>query len=543
MDADNEFLDNMKRRLKRWLIVIGVPLVGLLIMFLILWNVFFKYVPPGKMLVVVAKFGKDRDPERTVSEPGEKGAQKEVLGEGWHFVTPIVYTTELKDNTKVEPGMVGIVTALGGKTPEAGHILTDNDEEKGIRRTVLPPGMYRLNPYGYSVEQVKAIEITPGHVGLQLRRLGEESSGRFAENDKEKGILREVLQPGLYFINTREYAVKECEVGIYQTTYHQNTNASKNTGLSFQSSDGFPITLDCTIEWEIRPKDVPELSARYPAQEESEKPATKQRGWTTREEIERNVIHQQARTICQNRGFNYGAEDFLEGDKREKFQDDFTHELQTACEKQQVRVISAYIRNIIIPETVLKPKRDTRLADETKVTNEVKQELARSNADVEEERKKVDQAVETVRKETEKLVAEIKIKVDNLDKKTTSEIDQLTAKFNAQIAEKDAQITVTLAEADTNATKLKETAKSSIHKMKLDVFQGDGNAFQRYNLAEQLNPKLVLRLFHAGPGTFWTNLDGKSMNLMLSPPNQGDSKTTKEGTSDKEPVKTPEKKN
>ncbi len=531
-DADNEFLDNLKRRLKRWAVVIGVPLVGLLILFLILWNVFFKYVPPGKMLVVEAKFGEDRDPERTMSKPGEKGVQEDVLGEGWHFVTPIVYTTELKDNVKVEPGMVGIVTAKGGKTPKDGHVLTDNDDEKGIRRKVLPPGTYRLNPHGYAVEQVKAIEITPGHVGLQLRKLGEESSGRFAENEHQKGLLREVLQPGLYFINTREYTIKECEVGIYQTTYQHNTN--KNSSLTFQSRDGFKITLECTIEWEIRPKDVPDLAARYPAHEDSDKPGTKGHNLTTRDGIESNVIHQQAKAICQTRGFNYGAEDFLEGDKREKFQADFTQALQTECEKQQVRVISAYIRNIIIPETVLKPKRDTRLAEETKITNEVKQELARSNADVEEEKRKVEQAVETVRKETEKLVAEIKIEVDNLDKKTTSEIEQITAKYQAQIADKEAQATIILAEADTNATKLKETAKSGIHKMKLDVFQGDGNAFQRYNLAEQLNPKLVLRLFHAGPGTFWTNLDCKSMNLMLTPPSQAESKTSKE---EKEPGK------
>ncbi len=532
---DNEFLDNLKRRLKRGLIVIGVPLLGLLILFLILWNVFFKYVPPGQMLVVIAKSGTDRATERTMSRPGEKGAQEEVLGEGWHFITPIIYTTEVHPNVKIEPGMVGIVTALGGKTPRSGHILTDNDDEKGIRRKVLPPGVYRLNPYGYKVEQVKAVEITPGHVGLQRRLLGKDSSTQFAEKDDEQGILRQVLQPGLYFINTREYEVKEREVGIYQTSYHYNINQSKSTGLTFQSSDGFDISLDFTIEWEIRPGDVPDLAIRnkgFDDRAAGKGANTPSDRW--RKEIENNIIKQHAPAICQNRGFNYKAEDFLEGDKREKFQEDFTRELQLACEMQQVRVNSAYIRNIIIPEAVLKPKREMRLFDETRLTDQVKQEAALSDAQVAEEKKKVEQAVETVRKETDKLVAEIKVKVDNLDKTTTAEIDRKTAEIQAQIAEKDAKITLALGKAETDATKLKDTATASIHEMKLKVFQGDGNAFVRYNLAEQLNPKLVLRLFHAGPGTFWTNLDGKSMSLMLNP-NQPETKVGKE------PVKLQEK--
>jgi hypothetical protein len=57
--------------------------------------------------------------------------------------------------------------------------------------------------------------------------------------------------------------------------------------------------------------------------------------------------------------------------------------------------------------------------------------------------------------------------------------------------------------------------------MKMDIFQNDGNAYLRYTLADQLNPKLVLRLFHSGQGTFWTNMGDKNMQLMLpaaSPP-------------------------
>jgi hypothetical protein len=85
----------------------------------------------------------------------------------------------------------------------------------------------------------------------------------------------------------------------------------------------------------------------------------------------------------------------------------------------------------------------------------------------------------------------------------------------AQIAELDSKRTQLLGEAKSQVTKLKETASGSIYQLKMDVFQNNTEAFLHYSLAEQLNPKLVLRLFHSGVGTFWTNMEGKGLNLLL----------------------------
>src|SRR5205807_9023015 len=101
---------------KRWL------LAGLALSFfcgflplVVLWNLFFHYVPPGKHLVIIAKDGEPLPAGEVLADEGQKGIQKKVLGEGWHFVLPIVYTTELEENTAIAPGKVGLVTALGGK--------------------------------------------------------------------------------------------------------------------------------------------------------------------------------------------------------------------------------------------------------------------------------------------------------------------------------------------------------------------------------------------------------------------------------------------
>src|SRR5437763_10226270 len=87
--------------------------------------------------------------------------------------------------------------------------------------------------------------------------------------------------------------------------------------------------------------------------------------------------------------------------------------------------------------------------------------------------------------------------------------------YAARIASLDAQRKQAVGEAETQFTKLKETAKNSLYQLKMEVFQNDSNAFLRYTLADQMNPDLVLRLFHSGSGTFWTNMGDKNMNLML----------------------------
>lgn len=73
--------------------------------------------------------------------------------------------------------------------------------------------------------------------------------------------------------------------------------------------------------------------------------------------------------------------------------------------------------------------------------------------------------------------------------------------------------------AKADAKKLLETPKSSLHKMQMDVFANDAEAFLRYTMSQRLNSTLRLRLFQSGPGTFWTNIGDKSMNFVL--PTQG----------------------
>ncbi len=505
------------RAWKRLAIIWGVAAVIVLIVLLITWNSFFTYVPPGKHLVIIDKDGQPLPPGQVLAEKGQKGVQRNVLGEGWHFIMPIAYTTEQEENTVVKPGQVGIVTARDGKPLPEGRLLAEEGEQ-GIQRLVLPPGTYRLNRHGYDVEMVDAVEIKPGFVGVQQRLLGKDGKGRFAEKDDERGILHDVLQPGLYYVNTKEFKVIPAEVGIIQTTFHKPPaaagtahEASRYRGqISFTSKGGFKTSIDCTVEWEVLPEDMPALVAEYG-------------GW---QNVELNVIDLQAHAIGRDKGSDYGVQDFLEGSKREKFQTEFSKELIKTCKAKNVTVHSAFIRNIDISDTYMKQIRDKQIANETRLTNSVQEATKKSDSEVNQEEKMIEQKAKEVEYETKKLVAAIDIEVENTQKITEAEIEKMRAEYQAQIAQLEADQKRLTSGAETQVTRLKETAEKSLYQLKMDVFQGDGDAFLRYALAEQLNPQLRLRLFHSGPGTFWTNMDSKGMNLLLPAP--GSAPTTEE---------------
>src|ERR1700722_16687596 len=109
-DRGNPFLrSGPGRPWPRRLLALAVAAgVGVAVAFVV-WHKFYTYVPPGKMLVVIAKNGKPLAEGQILADPGQKGVQREVLGEGWHWITPIAYEVEVKDDTVVEPGKVGLV--------------------------------------------------------------------------------------------------------------------------------------------------------------------------------------------------------------------------------------------------------------------------------------------------------------------------------------------------------------------------------------------------------------------------------------------------
>ncbi len=196
-------------------IVIAALALGL---FIYVWGFCRFYVPPEHMAVVTAKSGKAPAPGTLLVEKGERGIWREVLPEGRYFLDPIMHDIKIVPAINIPIGKVGVVTSKVGKPLAPGEIIAPDKSYQGIWREVLSPGVHRLNPEGYKVDIVDAINIPFGYVGVVTSQTGKPApAGKFAQSG-EKGVLQDILQPGLYYINPRAYQVNVIEIGMNQVS-------------------------------------------------------------------------------------------------------------------------------------------------------------------------------------------------------------------------------------------------------------------------------------------------------------------------------------
>ena len=204
--------------MKRLLVVFFPVMIVLGVWALVMWAFFRIHVPAGHMAIVTAKSGKPLPPGQILAEPGQKGVQRIPLPEGRHWRNPVMYDWRIEKAVTIPVGKVGVVTSKVGKELPSGKILAADKESKGIWKDVLGPGTYRLNPEGYTVTELDVINIPIGYVGVVTSQTGTPvKPGEFA-GPGQKGVMKSVLQPGLYYINNRAYQVDVLEIGMNQVS-------------------------------------------------------------------------------------------------------------------------------------------------------------------------------------------------------------------------------------------------------------------------------------------------------------------------------------
>ena len=206
----------MKKQFFSALVLILAAAAALYLVYL--WGFCRVYVPPEKMAIVTAKSGRAPAPGALLVEPGEKGIWREVLPEGRYFFDPVMYDVKVVPAINIPIGKVGIVTAKVGKPLSPGEIIAPDRSYQGVWRDVLGPGVYRLNPEGFKVDIVDAINIPLGYVGVVTAQTGKPAAPGRMVAPGEKGVLKDVLQPGLYYINPRAYQVNVIEIGMNQVS-------------------------------------------------------------------------------------------------------------------------------------------------------------------------------------------------------------------------------------------------------------------------------------------------------------------------------------
>ena len=573
------------------LLVLGV--------FAFVWIFCRVYVGPGEMAIVTSKTGDELPPGAILAEPGQKGVQRIPLGEGRHFLDPVTHDWRIVSAITIPAGSVGVVTSKNGRELAPGEILAPDRDSKGVWKDVLGPGRYRLNPEGYDVKVMSAINIPIGYVGVVTSQTGKPAAAGSFAGPGEKGVMEKVLQPGLYYVNPRAYQVDVVEIGMNQVSIvgksgtvvltkaqsqsangldelqrmtlqkqvqkraeyvtqnadlgivdedsarnnfslnslsrapaarksasgnrYLSTGSSAVTGaaapaqqrapvgqsqlpandsvafgmnqfVQFPSSDGFAIMLDMTVEFELMPEKISKIFMLY-----GDLPA-----------VVSKIIMPQILSISRMKGSDYKAREFIDGEGRQKFQEEMTAELVRVLGEKHILVRNAIVRHVEVPEEILEPIQSAAVAKEQDLTNKTQQETEKRRAELNTEIAKVDQLKREVEQETAKLVATVAAEM----KKDVAEINAETklkaAEIDLECAKIQAKITETRGSAEVKAKFLVENEEALGIKRRASAFK-DPSLWADLVFADSLNPEVNIRVIHAGEGTLWTDLKGASL--------------------------------
>ena len=583
-------------------IVAAVALFALGV-FAFVWVFCRVYVGPGEMAIVTSKTGDELPPGAILAEPGQKGVQRIPLGEGRHFLNPVTHDWRIVAAITIPAGSVGVVTSKNGRELAPGEILAPDRDSKGVWKDVLGPGRYRLNPEGYDVKVMSAINIPIGYVGVVTSQTGKPATAGSFAGPGEKGVMEKVLQPGLYYVNPRAYQVDVVEIGMNQVSivgksgtvvltkaqsqsangldelqrmtlqkqvqkraeyvtqnadlgivdedsarnfsnYAQSTlgslsrapvarkvaasgnrylqtasaareeaaapartNASQsqlpandsvafgmNQFVQFPSSDGFAIMLDMTVEFELMPEKISKIFMLY-----GDLPA-----------VVSKIIMPQILSISRMKGSDYKAREFIDGEGRQKFQEEMTAELVRVLGEKHILVRNAIVRHVEVPEEILAPIQSAAVAKEQDLTNKTQQDTEKRRAELNTEIAKVDQLKREVEQETAKLVATVAAEM----KKDVAEINAETklkaAEIDLECAKIQAKITETRGSAEVKAKFLVENEEALGIKRRASAFK-DPSLWADLVFADALNPAVNIRVIHSGEGTLWTDLKGASL--------------------------------
>ncbi|MEE4358908.1 MAG: SPFH domain-containing protein [Desulfococcaceae bacterium] len=454
-------------------------------------------IPEGKIGVVIRKTG-DQPPDNMVLVPRDssyRGIQQEIIPPGTNYFNPLALKVEQVPATVIEKGQVGIVTKKVGKVPPPGTILVSRDDEfQGIQREVMQPGMYYINPYDREVKVVPAVIVPDGFVGVQIAKTGKsKTAGQLLAKPGERGILEETLPPGMYYINPYEYEIIAFDTREqrYEMTQEKDEgDTSGDDAIHFLSDDGFMIQFDLTLLYQVKAEDAPMIVA------------TVGRDIST---VRDKKIRPPARAFARIIGSKNRGEEFIHGTTREKFQADLHTAVKEKCEESKIIINQTLVRHFEVPVELRTPITQRVIA--LKLEDQYKQEqnTQKANAELSRQKQLVVFESEKVKAETIKIQAVIAAE----QQRDEAEILMAKKKFEAEgdAAKKkiDAEAVLYAARKEAEGIEARLMAEAKGQKAMVDAWSGSGAQYiVASKLAEVMQGAQLLpleTLFGGGGGS------------------------------------------
>jgi len=475
--------------------VIGGFLIvaSMIAMPLFYWGACRIEVPTGYMAVLTHKTGLDiANDDELAPSARHKGVQKEVLAEGRHFRDPWNWTWEVVPQIEIPQGKIGIRVRLNGDDPPDGGVIAWKENEKGIVPQVLNPARYAINAviagekrnrdnYAEIIELHDPVTVPAGFKGVVTNVSGpmprDPNTIVLTTADKGmRGVEPTPLEAGTYPINPylKRIDMVDCR--------SMRFNLSEDGDMGFPSKDGFWVTLDGIIEFRVQPERAPEVLVMY------NELANDVNGTRIDEEIIRKVVLPNARSFCRLRGSDHSGREFISGDTRTKFQEDFQKSLKTTCDSQGIEIIQALITKINPPQQIASPVRDRQIAVEKR------RQFGRQLLQQESEKQLAIETELNVRKQNlvdaQKQVIQMTTQAKQAQDIALIEAEKRlkVAELELQAAADQAAATVARGTADAKVIEFQNEAEASGWRRAVEAFGGSGDEYARWTMLRKLAP-------------------------------------------------------
>lgn len=465
-----------------------------------LW--FFLYcrieVPSGHIAVLVKKTGQDIDNSTEIvsAEQGadSKGIQADVLKEGRYFYNPWNWDWDVVPQVEIPENKLGVRVRLYGDDLGYGNLIATTPDQKGIVEEVLRPGRHSLNAIVYEagrppnpdrdnfvelVELHDPVVVPAGFYGVVTLLSSELAAdpNKLIVAPGERGVQEKTLESGVYYLNpyVTRVSLVDCR--------SQRFNLSTGGEMGFPSRDGFWVKLDGRIEFRVNPERAAEVFVTY-------NDAENDNGADARveEEIIQKIILPNARSFCRLRGSDNSGRDFILGEKRSEFQQDFQDSLKATCQSQGIEILQALITRISPPQQIALPVRERQIAVQQaeQYLKQIEQQSSEKELRIEQEMVKQKEALVEVKTEIVKLITEAQRQqevavIGANQRKKVAEVELAAA------ADESAAITA-LGQADAEVIEFENEAEAAGWKKSVEAYDGDGDEFARWVMLRKLAP-------------------------------------------------------
>lgn len=500
-DFDDRWYDNLWERLQV-LGGIGFTLIGaaLAIGGIAFWVFFFCRieVPSRKIAVLVKKTGNElTNADEIVLESDSgifKGIEQKVLTEGRYFYNPWNWDWDVVDQVEVPENRLGVRIRLYGDDLQYGNLIAASSGEKGISADVLRPGRYPINAVVYEagsqptatrdnfielVELHKPVVIPAGFKGVVtlLSAPPADDPNQLIVQEGRRGVQQKTLDPGVYYINpyVQRVSLIDCR--------SQRFNLSTGGEMGFPSRDGFWVKLDGRIEFRVNPERAAEVFVTYNDGFNDQGNAA-----IVEEEIIQKIILPNARSFCRLRGSDNSGRDFILGEKRSKFQEDFQDTLESLCRDQGIEIIQALITRIEPPQQIALPVRERQIAVQKaqQYAKQIQQQESEKQLKIEQELVKQKQVLVEVDRDVVRLTTEAQRKQEVAVIESNQRMKVAAVELTA--AADQAEAITARGKAAAEVISFRNEAEAAGWRKSVEAYGGSGDEFARWVMLKKLAP-------------------------------------------------------